>query len=232
MFRRRLVSIVLILVFGLVVVTMPTGLYVLKPGPAKDLAAMVTVTGGPTAAEGRLVMVTIRADRATPLAIMIAAFEPGWDLVPRRSLIPPGQSEEDYMRNASRQMTESQQVAELVAAGYLQRRLPPVGFDVGEIGGPSAGIMFALEIVRQAEGTPPAGGVIVAGSGMLLPDGRVAAVGGVRQKAIAARRAGAKLFIVPRSEADLALSAAGGMRVVAVDDFAQAARELFGPESP
>lgn len=228
----RLLKLVVVVILGLVVVAMPTGLYVLKPGPVGDLSAMVALPDGRQAAGGRLLMVTIRADRATPLAILVAAFEPGWDVIPGSGLIPPGQSEEEYLQSAAKQMTESQRTAVLVASAYLGRELPQVEFDVGPIAGPSAGVMFALEIVRQATGSPPADGMVVAGSGALLPDGRVTAVGGVRQKVIAARRAGAGLFIVPRAEADAAVALAGGMKVIPVDDFRQAIQALTTAGTP
>lgn len=73
----------------------------------------------------------------------------------------------------------------------------PVTIKSAEIGGPSAGMMFALEIYQQITGQDLAKGGIVAGTGEISPDGRISMIGGVAQKVITVHRAGAKIFLVP-----------------------------------
>jgi predicted S18 family serine protease len=72
----------------------------------------------------------------------------------------------------------------------------------------------------------------VAVSGALAPDGRVEAVGGIRYKAAAARRAGADVLIVPSTQARHAATYAGGVRVVAVSSFADALSVLASLQRP
>jgi PDZ domain-containing protein len=65
------------------------------------------------------------------------------------------------------------------------------------IGGPSAGMMFSLEIYDQLTGRNLARGRMVAGTGEILPDGAVGPIGGVGQKVITVERAGARIFLCP-----------------------------------
>ncbi len=222
----RLRWLAVLVALGLVAGLVPTGLYVLKPGPVLPLAGAVIVPGGDPAAGGRYLMVTVRADRATALVALAAAFRPSWTVVPRSALIPADLTVEDYLRRAAAQMTESQRNAVRVASAYLSRDVGAVRFEVGEISGPSAGGMFALEIIRQAGGGGPPPGVVVAGSGMLLPDGRLTRVGGIAQKVAAAEAAGATYFVVPREEAVAARSAARRIKVIEADDVREALRSV------
>lgn len=74
---------------------------------------------------------------------------------------------------------------------------PPVDLDSDEIGGPSAGLMFALEIYDQLMEEDIAAGLRVAGTGTIEPDGTVGRIGGIDQKVVAADRAGADFFLAP-----------------------------------
>lgn len=97
-----------------------------------------------------------------------------------------------------------------------------IRIDPQTISGPSAGLMFALEIVDQLVPEDLTGGMVIAGTGTITPDGRVGPVGGVRQKVIAAERAGASVFLVPRDDAPRARRAARRLRVVPVDTLQEA----------
>lgn len=66
----------------------------------------------------------------------------------------------------------------------------------GTIGGPSAGMIFALSIYDLLTPGSLTGGGIIAGSGEISPDGQVGPIGGIGQKLYAAQRDGARLFLV------------------------------------
>ena len=68
-----------------------------------------------------------------------------------------------------------------------------------EIGGPSAGMMFALGIIQELGSTDLTGGRFIAGTGTIDLNGNVGPIGGIQLKMIAARRAGATLFLAPAS---------------------------------
>jgi len=106
-------------------------------------------------------------------------------------------------------------------------RLPvPVHIDLGQVGGPSAGLAFALDVVEEL-GHDVDRGHKVAASGELCVDGTVVPVGGLKQKTIGARRAGCDVFLVPVGEnAKEARRYAGSMRILPVKSFRQALRVL------
>jgi Lon-like protease len=105
-------------------------------------------------------------------------------------------------------------------------RLPiAVDIDLGRVGGPSAGLAFALDLMEEL-GRDVDHGRRVAATGELGIDGSVIRVGGLKQKTIAARRSGMDVFLVPGDNAPEARRHAEGLRIVPVDSFQQALREL------
>ena len=101
-----------------------------------------------------------------------------------------------------------------------------VDIDLGRVGGPSAGLPFALEIARQL-GRNVTNGCRIAATGALALDGTVIPVGGVEQKTVGARRADVDYFLVPAGEnAEDAQEHANGLEVIPVESFQQALRKL------
>ena len=106
-------------------------------------------------------------------------------------------------------------------------RLPiSVRIDAGDVGGPSAGLAFALDILEQL-GRDVDHGRRVAATGEIELDGTVTPIGGVEQKTIGVRKAGIHVFLVPAGEnAAEARRYAHGLRIVPVQNFQQALRAL------
>ncbi len=101
-----------------------------------------------------------------------------------------------------------------------------IDIDLGRVGGPSAGVPFALEIAR-ALGRDVTHGCNIAATGELALDGTVLSVGGLRQKTIAARNADVDAFVVPAgANAEEARQHAGDLEVIPVESFQQALRTL------
>jgi len=100
-----------------------------------------------------------------------------------------------------------------------------VRFDLGDVGGPSAGLAFALDLMEEL-GRDVDHGYRVAATGEIGVDGSVHAVGGVRQKALGAARSGVEVFLVPGDNVAEARRYGRGMRVIPVDSFRQALRRL------
>ncbi|WP_067489903.1 YlbL family protein [Actinomadura hibisca] len=93
-----------------------------------------------------------------------------------------------------------------------------IDISVGDIGGPSAGLMFSLAIVDKLTPGALTGGKFIAGTGTITPEGRVGPIGGIQQKLIAARRAGATVFLTPKDNCADAMSARpDGLRLVRAD---------------
>ncbi|MGH3036383.1 MAG: S16 family serine protease [Gaiellaceae bacterium] len=100
-----------------------------------------------------------------------------------------------------------------------------IEIDAGSIGGPSAGLAFALDIVDEL-GEDVDGGRTVVATGELTLEGDVLPIGGIKQKVIGARQAGADVFLVPDRNAADARAAAEGLEIIAVSDLDEALSAL------
>ncbi len=101
-----------------------------------------------------------------------------------------------------------------------------VTIDSGDIGGPSAGLAFALDIVEEL-GHDIDHGHKIAATGEIFLGGGVGPIGGIKQKTIGARRAGVDVFLVPAGEnATEARRYAGSLKIIPVKSFQQALRDL------
>jgi PDZ domain-containing protein len=102
-----------------------------------------------------------------------------------------------------------------------------VQIDAGNVGGPSAGLAFALQVMREL-GRDVTHGHKVAATGQIELNGDVTAIGGVEQKTYGVRKAGADVFLVPvdGGNARTARRYANGLRIIPVTSLKQALRAL------
>ena len=77
---------------------------------------------------------------------------------------------------------------------------PKVNIQTESIGGPSAGLMFTLEVMNQLLDENLTKGYMVAGTGEMLEDGTVGRIGGIEKKVVAADKAGMEIFFAPDDE--------------------------------
>jgi Lon-like protease len=113
---------------------------------------------------------------------------------------------------------------------------PRVLVKTDEIGGPSAGFMFSLEIYNQLTKEDLTKGYQIAGTGTISPDGTIGPIGGIEQKIIAADKAGAEIFFAPnekgakhsnyRDAVKTAHDIGTKMKIIPVDSFDQAIKYL------
>jgi PDZ domain-containing protein len=101
-----------------------------------------------------------------------------------------------------------------------------IKIDAGGVGGPSAGLAFALDILQEL-GRNVTHGRRVAATGELGLDGTVGPIGGVKQKTLGVRKAGVDVFLVPAGQnAQEARRYADGLKIIPVKNFPQALRAL------
>ncbi|MCG5431553.1 PDZ domain-containing protein [Mycobacterium sp. MYCO198283] len=101
-----------------------------------------------------------------------------------------------------------------------------ITFNLADVGGPSAGLMFSLAVVDKLTPGELNGGAFVAGSGTIDALGRVGAIGGIAHKILAAKEAGASVFLVPAGNCAEARSADDGLRLVRVETLDAAVTSL------
>jgi len=98
-----------------------------------------------------------------------------------------------------------------------------IDIKTGNVGGPSAGLMMALNVYNNLIPEDITNSMIVAGTGTIEIDGSVGPVGGIKQKIIAAKRAGAELILVPVANFEEASQfETDKTAIVAVDSFDEA----------
>lgn len=97
-----------------------------------------------------------------------------------------------------------------------------VDFNLANIGGPSAGLMFSLAVIDKLTDGDLNGGKFVAGTGSIGADGTVGPIGGISHKMPAAQHAGATVFLVPKENCDEARTVHGNtMELVKVENLTQ-----------
>ncbi|WP_337998789.1 PDZ domain-containing protein [Gordonia neofelifaecis] len=102
-----------------------------------------------------------------------------------------------------------------------------IAFNVGDIGGPSAGLMLTLSVIDHMTPGDLSHGEFVAGTGTIDPSGKVGSIGGIPHKIKAARDAGATVFLVPSGNCAAAKSdAPDGIELVKVDTLTGAVDAL------
>jgi PDZ domain-containing protein len=111
-----------------------------------------------------------------------------------------------------------------------------VKIDLDKIGGPSAGLMFTLGIMDKLQPEDLTGGKVIAGTGTIDNTGNVGPIGGIPQKLVGAKSAGAQLFLVPKDNCAEALkNAVSGLpmaEVATVDDALTAIKTFTSGGTP
>jgi len=102
-----------------------------------------------------------------------------------------------------------------------------IKFGVTGVGGPSAGTLFAIGIIDKLTPGALTQGKIIAGTGTIDPDGNVGEIGGIQQKLIGARDAGAVLFLAPAGNCEEVIGhIPDGLTVAAIETLEDAMDEI------
>jgi PDZ domain-containing protein len=125
-----------------------------------------------------------------------------------------------------------------LGVGLTERPEAPftITITLADVGGPSAGLMFALAIVDKLTPGALTGNTFVAGTGEINPEGQVGPIGGISLKMISAQEAGATVFLVPAGNCDEAVQRAPAglrlMRVATLTDAVHALDEIRAGHQP
>lgn len=195
--------------------------------PVEAVEVRLVSTGAP--AEGRLrVGDAILAVDGKPVGTAqdvraaVSAHAPGEEVVVR--VRREGRELDQAIRTGERVVEGGRRVAVI---GIVPTERYPVAVDIRavddrgrDIGGPSAGLMFALGLYDKLTPGSLTGGRSVAGTGTISPDGRVGPIGGIQQKLAAARDRGAEVFLTPAGNCEDAVRAVPeGLRLAKVGTF-------------
>jgi PDZ domain-containing protein len=183
--------------------------------PARTLETGVVIVQ----AAGRTVLTT------DALRSAVGSFHPGDEV--RLRLRRDGKVLERTVRTVPSPDDDGRAIIGIRVSQDAKIALPvDVEIDLGGVGGPSAGLPFALEVYQKL-GNDVDHGYNVAATGEIELDGSVVSVGGIKQKTFGVRASDADVFLVPAGEnAATARRYAGGLRVIPVESFEQALRAL------
>ncbi|MGP3982685.1 YlbL family protein [Streptomyces sp. KR80] len=102
-----------------------------------------------------------------------------------------------------------------------------IDIKLADVGGPSAGLMFALGIVDKLTPGAMTGGSFVAGTGTIDEKGKVGPIGGIQMKTVGAREKGAEYFLTPEDNcATAARDIPRGLTLVKVRTIDDAVKSL------
>ncbi|WP_306821231.1 YlbL family protein [Actinomyces wuliandei] len=185
-------------------------------GLAESISMTLTVTGvaqeqaGTGIAEGD-VLVSVTPEGAQPTTLstyaqlrdLMATIDPGTEVT--LEVLRDGKQATTTLTTLPPDTTDSgEETAEETSGSLLGLYLDIAAdsdieaeFGLSEVGGPSAGLMFALAIVDKVTPGSLTGGQDIAGTGTISMDGQVGAIGGIQQKMAGASGAGAGYFLAP-----------------------------------
>jgi PDZ domain-containing protein len=216
---EQIASVVALRALGYHVVAVPRGILVTGVSPDVPAAKVLDAQDVIVAADGVPVRTPAQLRRE------IGRRKPGDDV--RLTVRRNGKAKDVTVRTVPSPTDASRAIIGILVDQDAKIELPfKVDIDLGDVGGPSAGLPFALEIARQL-GRNVTHGCRIAATGELALDGSVLPIGGIEQKTIGVRRAGVDYFLVPVGEnASTAEKYADGLDVIPVDSFQQALRKL------
>ena len=246
----RLATFILGLFFGLALIA-PLPFVVLTPGSAQDVLTKVITPSkkssvAPTfyQGDGKIyllsILITNPSAYVTGFELIYSWMRSDYAVMPRSLYYKDGRSAEAEKKIAKTEMVDSQLSAKFAALNYLENNYPQLGtskitpsdieISLAKTGGPSGGLAFALGIVELLTPENILKGRIVATTGTIDEKGGVGSIGGIAEKILAAKKAGATIFIVPeRNCKDLAPSVAkipDGIKIVAVSSLEEAISAL------
>jgi PDZ domain-containing protein len=195
-------------------------------------------------ANGNMYLLTIWV--STPDAKVLGAeiltcwARPDCVVFPRSVIYKKSTDSKSEEKQSQKEMKVSQSVALTAAKRLITRKFPTVdttkltdsSFKVSlpDTGGPSGGLIFSLGLVELLTPEDLLQGRKIAGSGTISPDGRVGAIGGIAEKIIAAKKAGASILFASKENCDEIPQKVSGIRVIAISNLDQAVAYLLQRE--
>jgi PDZ domain-containing protein len=186
------------------------------------------------------ILITNPSAYVTGTELIYSWMRSDYAVMPRSLFYKDGRSAEEEKEIAKTEMVDSQIVAKSVALEYLEKNYPQsstveikpsdLNISLAKTGGPSGGLAFAIGIVELLTSENILQGKSVAVTGSIDSAGKVGSIGGVAEKILAAKKAGATLILVPQANCqDLAPNIAtipSGIKVAAVSSLEEAMAAL------
>ena len=162
--------------------------------------------------------------------------------VPRSVMYKKNTTNKREIAESKKEMDTSQSVAVTAAKRYLSNEYPQIDLrnfkdsslkvSLKNTGGPSGGLVFTLGLVDLLTPVDIVQGRKIAGTGTISSDGKVGPIGGVTEKILGAKKAGASLLLISRENCLDLPDEVTGIEVVAIDTINEAVAYLLQKEKP
>lgn len=226
---------------ALAALILPFNFVLIAPGPTKNLLnGTVSISNVQTNSinDGALYSTTIYAtspqDRPFGFQVLVAWLSGDLAVFPRDAVYgnEPAKVSE---KKEKKEMLNSQSAAAEAALAFISQ-IPnyprqswspsDVKVSMKGVGGGSAGLAFALTLITKTVDPELIGGRKIAVTGAISKSGKVSEIGGVDQKILGAKKAGAKMFIMPRANCSSQTKSPKGMSIYAVRNLSEAVHLL------
>jgi PDZ domain-containing protein len=161
--------------------------------------------------------------------------------MPRSVMYQDGATDDAEVETGKKEMVKSQNVALAAAKAAITRNFSGTNLDavkdssvkvsLKNTGGPSGGLIFTLGLVDLLTQEDLLQGRNIAGTGTIAVDGRVGPIGGVTEKIIGAKRAGASILFISTQNCNELPAKVEGIQVIAIEKIDQAIEYLRNPIS-
>jgi PDZ domain-containing protein len=222
------------------------------PGPATDVLGPVVQVPSKFADQvpapsGKLMLTTVSItspnSKVFGFEILVRWIQADGVVVPRSVVYDPNADIEKINKASLAEMDNSQNAAVVAAFNYLNANEPDlapylqsgeltthlINFNLPNTGGPSGGLIFSLGIIEKLNNAQLVKGRLIAGTGTINKKGEVGPIGGIEDKLIGAKRAGATLFIAPVDNCVDISNIPNGLQIVAVSTLSEAVALLEKP---
>ncbi len=252
--RTPLVTRLFLVATTVIALVAPMNFVLINPGPASPLFPKVVALKNSTTdsslksypVKGNLYLLTIYV--TNPQSYVSGSMVLGcwvWGecaALPRSVMYEKETTNKEELAASTKEMTTSQSVAVAATKDYLTRKYPQINLadftdsslkvSLKNTGGPSGGLIFTLGLIDLLTPVDIVQGRKVAGTGTINAKGEVGSIGGLTEKVLGAKEAGASLLFISRENCLDLPRKISGLTVVAVDTIDEAVAYLLQKERP
>lgn len=245
--RTSRLSRIAISLFLIAPLLIPVNFVLINPGEGTPLfPKMLTTTSSKTyPVDGQMFLLSIWMTNPETMVLgfqVLRCWAKPTCVVTPRSVVYPEQTNDDAeLALGAKEMKQSQSSALVATKRLFAKKYPEIDLrgitdeslkvSLKNTGGPSGGLIFALGLAELLSPENLLNGRKIAATGTISNSGKVGAIGGVQEKIVAARFAGAQLLFISRENCDELPAEVNGLKVVAVSTLEQAYEALKNSEN-
>ena len=231
---------------------LPQNFVIAAPGPTSNLLGSAVAINNPnifpdkTFENGALfstaIYVTNPGEHPLGFQVLQAWIDGNLVVLPTNAIYDVKTNAKEATKQQKAEMVDSQLNGAIAALNFIKKipKYPTptwseadVKIVLKKVGGGSAGLAFALAVIAKSADPGLIGARKIAATGTISQDGKVGEIGGVDLKVLSAHKAGATVFLMPRSNCPALSKHPKGVQIFAVNNLSEAVHALAGasPES-